>query len=352
VKGNAELEQFIAAAQKGGARGRQLTAQLLAFARRQTLHPEIRSINELVGEFDALASRILGEMVEIELNLDPHCGATHVDPAQFGSALLNLVVNSRDAMPRGGKVTIGTESVTLDRRAAARRGPDAMPGSYVMVRVVDTGSGMSPETLAHALEPFFTTKEAGKGTGLGLSQVYGFVRQSGGFLSLDSTPGKGTEVCIYLPTSAEAPQGTIANAVANKSPSGTETVLLVEDDEDVRNVMISSLTDLGYRVLVARNAPEALKVLEEQALIDLVVTDVVMPGGMTGIELVREVRQRRPPVRALLISGYTANNELISAKQGAGDLPLLGKPFRQPELARAIRAALARGHAKTAGRPR
>jgi signal transduction histidine kinase/CheY-like chemotaxis protein len=349
VKGDAELERMIAAAQKGATRGRQLTSQLLAFARRQTLHPEIRSINDLVQEFDVLASRILGEMVEMEFDLDPHAGTTHVDPAQFGSALLNLVVNARDAMPRGGKVTIGTGRVTLDRHAAARIGPDAVPGSYVTVTVTDTGSGMTPEVLVRALEPFFSTKDAGKGTGLGLSQVYGFTRQSGGFLSIDSAEGMGTEVSIYLPASGATVLAGGARTADSAVLIGSETLLVVEDDEDVRTLMIDSLTDLGYRVLIARNAPDALAVLEQRSEVDLVVTDVVMPGGMTGVELVREARRRRGGMRALLVSGYTAGNELVRGNGDTDDLPLLGKPFRQPELARAIRAALDQGRNGSGG---
>jgi signal transduction histidine kinase len=198
IGGDERLTRFIVAAQKGAMRGAQLTAQLLAFARRQTLRPEIRPINELIREFDVLATRMLGETVAVEFVLNPDAGACEIDPAQFGSALLNLVVNARDAMPAGGQLTVRTSHLTLDARMAARH-TDAQPGPYVVIEVADTGTGMPPDVLERATEPFFTTKEVGHGTGLGLSQIYGFVRQSGGFLVIESAPGAGTKVRIHLP---------------------------------------------------------------------------------------------------------------------------------------------------------
>ncbi len=202
---------------------------------------------------------------------------------------------------------------------------------------------MTPETLARALEPFFTTKEPGKGTGLGLSQVYGFVRQSGGFLCVDSKVGEGTVIRAFLPSLREAPLGVGPGSTATEGslPVGSEALLLVEDDEDVRAVLLSSLSSLGYRPVVARNAPEALEILERnRSGFDLVISDVVMPGGMTGVELVREIRQRRPGIAALLVSGYTAGNELVRNNGDIHDMPLLAKPFRQPELATAVRSAI------------
>ncbi|HJU20740.1 MAG TPA: ATP-binding protein [Stellaceae bacterium] len=341
IAGTERHEGLIATAQNAAARGARLTSQLLAFARRQTLRPESRPINELIREFDVLASRVLGEAVQVEFVLDPLAGATHIDPAQFGSALLNLVVNARDAMPSGGRLTIRTANVTLDARMAARY-PDALPGDYVMMEVTDSGSGMPPEVLERATEPFFTTKEPGKGTGLGLSQVHGFVRQSGGFLTLESTVGGGTTVRVCLPQMA---------AAATPSPpsltpqSGSGIVLVVEDDPDVLNVVLAQLEDLGYATLAAANGPEALQILQtSEKPVDVLLTDVVMPGGMTGVELVRAARTVRPGLPAVLTSGYIAGNATTPAKgeaDPAAGLPVLSKPYQQEELARVIAQALA-----------
>jgi len=342
AKDDADLGRLTAAAQKGAARGQQLTGQLLAFARRQALRPEVRRVNDLVREFDVLATRILGESVEVEFDLDADAGLAHVDPAQFGSALLNLVVNARDAMPRGGKVRISTANIVLNARRAAAIGPDARPGRYVEITIADTGLGMTPETLARECEPFFTTKETGKGTGLGLSQVYGFVRQSGGFLAIGSAVGKGTELRIYLPISDGLPVKP-EEAAESGTRKGSEALLVVEDDEDVRNVLCGMLSGFGYQVLVARNAPEALEILgRKRTRVDLIITDVVMPGGMNGVDLMRETQRRRPGIRGLLVSGYTAG-DAIQQDEDTEQLPLLRKPFRQQELARAVRAALEDG---------
>jgi signal transduction histidine kinase/ActR/RegA family two-component response regulator len=335
-------ESLIATAQRAALRGAQLTSQLLAFARRQTLRPESRPINELIREFDVLASRVLGEAVEVEFALDPSAGAAHVDPAQFGSALLNLVVNARDAMPSGGRLTIRTANVALDARTAARY-PDALPGDYVMAEVTDSGSGMPPEMLERATEPFFTTKEPGQGTGLGLSQVHGFVRQSGGFLVLESAVGAGTTVRIYFPRVAAAAP---SSPPSSTSPSGSGTVLVVEDDPDVLNVVLAQLEDLGYATLAAINGPEALQILQApEQPIDVLLTDIVMPGGMSGPELVRAARAVRPDLPAVLTSGYIAGGVAAPAGGGAdpvAGLPVLSKPYQQAELARAIAQALAR----------
>jgi signal transduction histidine kinase/ActR/RegA family two-component response regulator len=341
VTGNPRLERLVATAQKGAARGAQLTSQLLAFARRQTLRPETRPINDLVHEFDILAGRMLGEAITVDFQLDPASGACLVDPSQFGSALLNLIVNARDAMPGGGGLTVCTTNLTLDARAAARH-PDAQPGAYVVIEVADTGSGMAPEVLVRATEPFFTTKETGKGTGLGLSQVYGFVRQSDGFLTIESTPGAGTTIRIHLP---QVPVTAARPAARGELRDGNGTVLVVEDDADVRELVIAQLEDLGYTPISAANGPEALEVLAapETPPIDLLLTDVVMPGGMSGVELVRAARARNPGLRALLTSGYMAGNANGTAGADAADLLLLSKPYQQAELARMIQEALIGG---------
>jgi signal transduction histidine kinase/ActR/RegA family two-component response regulator len=340
-QGSEHLGRFIAAAQKGAMRGQQLTSQLLAFARRQTLRPETRSVNELIRELDVLAGRILGETIEVEFDLAPDAGTCHVDSAQFGSSLLNLVVNARDAMPQGGKLMIRTSNIELSPGEAAALA-DAVPGSYVVVAVEDTGSGMPPDVLARALEPFFTTKEVGQGTDLGLSQVYGFVRQSGGFLSIASTPGTGTTVRIHLPEVRDAPADARQSSSSEEVIHGAETILVVEDDEDVWRLVVDSLEMLGYRTLVARSGPEALNLLAQPGGpgVDLLLTDIVMPGGISGPELANEARRRLPGLKILLTSGYAAGDRRVDAGTNGEDFPMLSKPYRQLDLARKVRAVL------------
>jgi signal transduction histidine kinase/ActR/RegA family two-component response regulator len=332
------LNRLVETALKGAKRGAQLTGQLLAFSRRQALRPEIRAVNEMIGEFDVLAARMLGETVAVDFALDEQAGACKVDPAQFGSALLNLVLNARDAMPEGGRLTVSSRTETLDDRAAARHG-DARPGRYVVVEVADTGVGMPPEVVERATEPFFTTKEVGRGTGLGLSQVYGFVCQSGGFMTIDSGIGAGTRIALHMPEADEVAAAPVSVAAAQ---AGSGVILVVEDDLDVRELVVLQLKDLGYGAIVAGSGPEALDILATPGTpaIDLLLTDVVMPGGMNGHALVREARQRRPGLKALLTSGYMAAS---GGAAGAADLVLLSKPYQQAELARAIQSALGGG---------
>jgi signal transduction histidine kinase/ActR/RegA family two-component response regulator len=333
--------ELMGAIKKAAARGEQLTSQLLAFARRQTLRPEPRNLNSLIHEFDVLAGRILGESIEITMDLDENVGACNVDAAQFGSSLLNLIVNARDAMPRGGKVTVRTRKVAIDTHAARLLDPGALPGDYAMVEVEDNGLGMSPDVRARALEPFFTTKEPGRGTGLGLSQVYGFMRQSDGFLTIDSAPGQGTTVRLYFQCIPETELHRPQPEDGDSLMGGSETVLVVEDDEDVRSITVQFLETLGYHALTARDAQEALE-LTARAPVDLVVTDIVMPGGMSGVDLARELRGRNPAIRVILATGYAAGNENVRKADGTREFPVLAKPYQQADIARAVRAALDR----------
>jgi signal transduction histidine kinase/ActR/RegA family two-component response regulator len=336
VAGNDKLAPLLDAAQRGVERGEKLTSQLLAFARRQTLHPQVCNLNDVVREFDVLAARLLGETIALAVDLDPELSLCELDTTQFSSALLNLLVNAGDAMSAGGTVTIRTRKVELGGSDAARI-PEAIPGQYVMVSIEDTGEGMTPEVLARATEPFFTTKDTGKGTGLGLSQVYGFVRQSDGFLTIDSEPGAGTSVRLYLPQADKAlPAPDLAPAQV--AAGGVETILVVEDDADVRLFVATALAAHGYRTLQAGNAAEALDVLRTGERVNLLFTDAVLPGGKSGIELAQEARRQRPQLKILLTSGYPAAE--TPPTDFLESISLLKKPYRVTELYHLVRKAL------------
>ena len=336
------VRRLTAAAQRAAARGAKLTRQLLVFARRQLLRPETVNPNQLLLDFEGLIGRAVGETIRVELDLDPALHPVRLDPGLFEAAVLNLVINARDALPNGGRVTITTRNQALDLAAAAVA--DARPGAYAAVMVADDGVGIPAVLLDKVFEPFFTTKDVGKGSGLGLSQVYGFVRESGGHVRLRSVEGVGTTVELWLPRSAERPAeaAEAAARVPLRAATGDEVVLVVEDDQDVRELASESLHELGYRTLTAADAVAALQLLRDPAhRIDILFSDVVMPGGMNGAQLAVEARRLRPTLKVLLTSGYTA--DALAGDHGVADgadAALLRKPYRTEELAAQLRVVL------------
>jgi len=319
--------------QRAAERGARLTQQLLAFARRQPLRPQVHSVRALIGNFEAVLRRAITEPTRIMIELDDAPDFTRIDAPQFEAALLNLVVNARDALPTGGTITIKTAVERIETPPPTVR--DLAPGDYVAVSVLDTGTGMSPDTMSHAFEPFFTTKEIGKGSGLGLSQVYGFVTQSGGRVHLESKLGGGTRITLYLPVDAGAQQSAARDGDADieRSP----IVLVVEDDADVLDSTITMLAALGFEVLTAGDGPAALNRLRRERRIDLLFTDVVMPRGMNGVELAREARALRPEIKVLLASGYPMS--ALSSEQGLTDeFAFISKPYRWADLSDRLRA--------------
>jgi PAS domain S-box-containing protein len=327
----ARTQRLAQAALRAADRGAKLTQQLLAFGRRQPLRPEIADLNDLISGFEALLRRACGESVALEFKLSPGLEAVSIDRAQFESAVLNLVFNARDAMPRGGVLRIATGR--LDVAAGdARAVRGVPPGSYMTVAVEDNGVGMGPDVLERAFEPFFTTKETGKGSGLGLSQVHGFVRQSGGYVLMDSIPGGGTTVTLFLPA---ASAGVLA-ATPEPERRRLGTVLVVEDDPDVLQSTVEMVRGIGYDVLTAADGFDALSVLRRDLPIDVLFSDVVMPRGMNGIELAREARRLRPQLRVILSSGYAS--AVLAAEHGlTPDFAFIGKPYRWSDLAEKLR---------------
>ncbi len=320
-------------------RGAQLTKHLLAFARKQPLQPREIDVNSLVVEAAKLLHPTLGEQIQIHPNLAPDAWSAMVDPHQLTTAVINLALNARDAMPDGGKLTLETRNVYLDEAYAGMHS-DVVVGHYVMVAVSDTGTGIPPEHLEKVFDPFFTTKEVGKGTGLGLSMVFGFVKQSGGHLKIYSEVGHGTSVKVYLPRATGVQESATEAPSVPMIERGSETVLVVEDDPLVRRYVMTQVQSLGYTTLEAANATEALAVIDSHPDINLLFTDVIMPGPMNGRQLVDEAVRRRPNLKTLYTSGYTENAILHHGRLDPGVL-LLAKPYRKPELARMIRIALA-----------
>jgi PAS domain S-box-containing protein len=318
-------------------RGADLTQRLLAFARRQPLDPVPVDVNARLREIEGLLRRTLSETIDLGLSLRPEAGYAFIDAAQFDTALLNLALNARDAMPAGGRLTIETAAVELDADYAAMH-PDLTPGDYVLVAVSDTGTGIAPDDIERVFEPFFTTKAEAKGTGLGLSMVHGFVKQSGGHIKIYSELGHGTTMRLYLPPTAEPARRGEPSERPTGPPAqlaGTETILLVEDDELVLRYADRLLRGFGYTVITAASGPEALPVLESDRQVDLLFTDVVMPGGMSGVELAEKARELRPDIRVLITSGYTEEAILHHGRLDPG-VDLLTKPYRRDELIRRL----------------
>jgi PAS domain S-box-containing protein len=322
----------------GVTRGARLASQLLAFGRRQALEPRVVKISRYVAGMDDMLHRTIGEEIELQTVIAAGLWNVLVDTAQVENAILNLCINARDAMDGRGKLTIEVSNATLDD-AYARAHDDVGPGQYVMIAVSDTGAGMAPAVLQQAFEPFFSTKPEGKGTGLGLSMVYGFVKQSGGHIKIYSEVGNGTSVKIYLPRSNEAEQAAVP-APVQPITGGSETILVAEDDEDVRNTVVELLGELGYRVLKAGDATSALAIVASGMPIDLLFTDVVMPGPLRSPELARKARELLPQLAVLFTSGYTENAIVHGGRLDAG-VDLLGKPYTRAALAQKIRQVLA-----------
>ncbi|WP_419899430.1 PAS domain-containing protein [Roseomonas sp. USHLN139] len=338
IAGNERAERHVANAMSGVSRGSKLAAHLLAFGRRQALEPKVVNVSRFVHGMDELLRRALGEAIEVETILTGGLWNTFIDPTQIENALLNLAINARDAMGGAGKLTIELANAHLDD-AYARTHDEVAPGQYVMLAVSDTGCGMTPEIIARVFEPFFSTKEEGKGSGLGLSMVYGFVKQSGGHIKIYSEPGQGTTIRLYLPRAMQA-EDVAVQVDTGPVVGGTETVLVVEDDAEVRDVVVAMLSELGYRVLKAVDATSALHVIESGIPIDLLFTDVVMPGPLKSPELARKARQRLPEIAVLFTSGYTENSIVHGGRLDAG-VELLSKPYPREALARKLRHVLA-----------
>jgi len=344
LEANDARREFAEAALRATSRGAELIQRLLAFSRRQPLKPETTDFNTLVKGVMQLLTRTLGETVEMETVLAAGLWKAMVDRSQLEAALLNLAINARDAMPEGGKLTIETANATLDEDYAAHH-EEVVPGRYVMLAVTDTGMGMPLEVVNQAFEPFFTTKEVGKGSGLGLSMVYGFAKQSGGHAKIYSEVGKGTTVRVYLPKAQADATRAEPEEVARAGPEARgEVILVVEDDPDLRALAVKLLTTSGYAARAAGDGPSALSLLEATPRIDLLLVDVVLPGGMNGVELAKEARTRNPDLKVVYMSGYTENAILHQGVVAEG-VALIGKPFRRAELARKVRRALDEGAA-------
>ena len=314
-----------------------LTQQLLAFARKQRLDGRAVNLNTLIEGMGEMVARSVGEAVKVELDLAEDLWNCRVDPTQAEVAILNVLINARDAMPEGGTVRISTENSEVSARGR-ELGP-LRDGRYVSIAIKDTGTGIPPAVLARVMDPFFTTKEEGKGTGLGLSMVYGFAKQSGGAAQIESAVGAGTTVRLSFPATDGDVNAPAKVSLRSVDRQGSETILIVDDREDVAELARTILRDFGYTTLVASNAREALEILDSSERIDLLFTDLIMPGGMNGVLLAREARRRQPKLKVLLATGY-AEASLERTDIGGSEFDLLNKPYRRTELVRRVRAIL------------
>jgi CheY-like chemotaxis protein len=346
---DARTRRALTGAMKGAERAATLTQRLLAFSRRQPLAPKVVDVDKLVVGMSDLLQRSLGELIKLQIIIAPGLWRVEADPNQLESAILNLAVNARDAMPEGGELVIETANARLDEDYAASHA-EVPAGQYVMIAVTDSGTGMSKTVLERAFEPFYTTKEIGKGTGLGLSMIYGFTKQSGGHIKIYSEEGQGTTVKMYLPrllrdAASDDDSGSLTSGF-EASPR-QETILVVEDDDDVRAYTVDCLRELGYRVLEAHDGPSALRLLERQeGPVDLLFTDVVMPA-MTGRELAEEAQKQQPRLRILYTSGYTRNAIVHAGRLDPG-VDMIAKPFTFEALAEKVRDALDAGRTRCA----
>ena len=341
VKDRPHLSQITNLISAAAARGADLTQHLLAFARRQPLQPRSTDVNALIIDTAGLLRPTLGEQIEIESMLPPDTAPALIDPNQLSTAVLNLALNARDAMPNGGKLTLETRNVVLDETCAGGNS-DVKPGNYVMIAVSDTGEGIPAVLLEKVFEPFFTTKDVGKGSGLGLSMVYGFVKQSNGHIKIYSEEGHGTTVKLYLPQAvgvANVAAPVVADVDVAGFERGDKSILIVEDDALVREYVVTQIKSLGYQAQAASNAVEALVIINGSEPIDLLFTDVILPGGMNGRQLALAALKRRPGLKILYTSGYAENAIVHHGRLDSGVL-LLAKPYLSSDLARMIYAAL------------
>ncbi|MEP9380376.1 PAS domain S-box protein [Aquabacter sp. CN5-332] len=346
IFGNDRAEQRVQAAMSGVARGAKLASQLLAFGRRQPLMPKVVNIGRLIRDMDEILRRSLGEAIQIETMVSGGLWNTLIDPSNIENALLNLAINARDAMEGRGKLTIEVGNAFLDDDYS-RAHSEVTPGQYVMLAVTDTGCGIPSDIIDKVFDPFFTTKPEGKGTGLGLSMVYGFVKQSGGHIKIYSESGDGTTIKLYLPRSTGDEEAAII--VEDRSIiGGSETVLVAEDDEEVREMVAAMLSDLGYRVLRAKDADSALAIVESGVPVDLLFTDVVMPGKLRSPELARKARERLPHLQVLFTSGYT-ENAIVHGGRLDENVELISKPYTREALARKLRHVLANAQQRRVG---
>ena len=338
IEEGGSLSDYLEAAFSADDAAAILTQRLLAFSRSQPLMPKIADMNALVGKMIGLLGRTLDDTIAIRCTFAEDLAPISIDPGQLENALLNLVVNARYAMPGGGEVFIETSGLTVDPEAAGSD-PQLAPGEYISPAVSDTGCGMPPEVLEHVFEPFFTTKEVGEGSGLGLSMVFGFVKQSGGHVTIQSEPGRGTTVTLYIPTT----RGEIADDEKPDSApdirGNGETIFFVEDDERVRDLITGQLIGMGFKVHHASNGDSALAALGDIPAIDLLLTDVKLPGGMDGAELALEMRRRLPALPVLYASGYP-DEALMKSVQRDDNARLIEKPFKKRELAATISAMI------------